>query len=315
MTHESRIAVLGSGAMGSLFGGLLAANGEDVTLIDTRTEHVGAIEAEGLQIRSAGDERTVDVPATTDPASVGRVELLIVFVKSYQTRDALAGTPEVLAGEPDVLTLQNGLGNAETIAEFLPEANVVAGVTAHGATIEGPGRVFHAGEGPTTIGRYYRANDDRVDAIARSLSAAGIETAVSAAIRDDIWRKVLVNVAINAPTALAGVRNGLLARTDPGRRLVETATTEAARVARSEGRDVPSEEDLLDHVLDVATRTGENRSSMLQDLAAGRRTEIEHLHGAVVERAEAHDLPAPVNRTLADLVRLAELDAGHRDGS
>lgn len=311
MNDDPRIAILGSGAMGSLFGGLLAANGEDVTLIDTWGDHVRSIDAEGLYLRSADGDRTIDVPATTDPSTVGAVDLVIVFVKSHQTRSALDGAPSLLADDPSVLTLQNGLGNPETIAEFVREANVVAGVTAHGATLDGPGRVFHAGEGPTTVGRYYGANDGRVEAIARMLSDAGIETTVSDAVRDDIWRKVLVNVGINAPTALAGVRNGLLAATDPGRRLVAAAVDEALRVARSEGRDVGS--DVRSHVLDVASRTGENRSSMLQDVGAGRETEIEHIHGAIVERAEANGIEAPVNRTLADLVRLVELDADERD--
>lgn len=298
--------------MGSLFGGLLAANGEDVWLIDTRTDHVRSIDEEGLHIRSADDRRTVGVPATTDPSTVGPVDLVIVFVKSHRTGAALEDAGGVLADDPDVLTLQNGLGNAETIAEYVPESDVIAGVTAHGATLEGPGRVFHAGEGPTAIGRYFDDTDERVEQIARMLSRAGIETSVSDTVRDDVWRKVLVNVGINAPTALAGVPNGRLPGTDPGRRLVEAAVTEAARVARTEGRDVG--EDPVAHVLDVASSTAENRSSMRQDVEAGRKTEIEHLHGAIVERAEAEGLGAPVNRTLADLVRLVEIDAGVRNG-
>lgn len=311
MTRDARIAVLGGGAMGSLFGGLLAASGVDVALVDTGTEHVRTVDEEGLRLRSPEGERTVAVSATTDPAAVGAVDLVVVFVKSPQTRSALAGATALLADDPDVLTLQNGLGNPETIAEFVPEKRVVAGVTAHGATLEGPGRVFHAGEGATTVGRYFTDNDDRVRALARTLTEAGIETTVSGAIRDDIWEKVLVNVGINAPTAVARVENGLLATTDSGRRLVEAAVTEAARVARSEGRAVPG--DPVSHVLDVAAATAENRSSMLQDVEAGRETEVEHLHGEIVRRARDHGLPAPVNRTLADLVRLGEIDAGVRD--
>lgn len=297
--------------MGSLFGGLLAESGVDVALVDIDAEHVRTVDEEGLRLRSPEGERTVAVSATTDPAAVGAVDLVVVFVKSPQTRTALAGATALLADDPDVLTLQNGLGNPETIAEFVPQKRVVAGVTAHGATLEGPGRVFHAGEGATTIARYFTANDDRVRALARTLTEAGIETAVSDAIRDDIWEKVLVNVGINAPTAVARVENGLLATTDPGRRLVEAAVTEAAHVARSEGRDVP--EAPVSHVLDVAAATAENRSSMLQDVEAGRATEIEHLHGEIVRRARDHGLPAPVNRTLADLVRLGEIDSGVRD--
>lgn len=305
MTTETHIAVLGSGAMGSLFGGRLAASGADVTLVDRRSAHVEAVNRSGLTIRSAAaDDLTVEVPATTDPATVGPVGLVVVFVKSHQTESALEGASALLEGGPDVLTLQNGLGNPETIAEFVPPAKVLAGVTAQGATREGPGRVFHAGEGPTTIGRYFTGNDDRVRTVATWFEEAGIETTVSDAVRDEIWEKVLVNVAINAPTALARVPNGTLATTDPGRRVLESAVREAARVARNEGRAVPA--DVVSIALDVARATAENRSSMLQDVEAGRKTEIEQLHGAIVERAEGAGIRTPVNRTLADLVRLAE---------
>lgn len=305
MTTETHIAVLGSGAMGSLFGGRLAASGADVTLVDRRSAHVEAVNRSGLTIRSAAaDDLTVEVPATTDPATVGPVGLVVVFVKSHHTESALEGASALLEGGPDVLTLQNGLGNPETIAEFVPPAKVLAGVTAQGATREAPGRVFHAGEGPTTIGRYFTGNDDRVRTVATWFEEAGIETTVSDAVRDEIWEKVLVNVAINAPTALARVPNGTLATTDPGRRVLESAVKEAARVARNEGRAVPA--DVVSIALDVARATAENRSSMLQDVEGGRKTEIEQLHGAIVERAEELGLQTPVNRTLADLVRLTE---------
>lgn len=305
MTTQTRIAVLGSGAMGSLFGGRLAASGMDVSLVHRRSAPVEAVNRSGLTIRSAaGDELTVEVPATTDPATVGPVGLVVVFVKSHQTESALEGASALLEGGPDVLTLQNGLGNPETIAEFVPEANVLAGVTTQGATREAPGRVFHAGDGPTTIGRYFTENDDRVRTVATWFEEAGIETTVSDAVLDEIWEKVLVNVAINAPTALARVPNGTLASTDPGRRVLESAVKEAARVARTEGREVPA--DVVSLALDVARATAENRSSMLQDVEAGRKTEIEQLHGEIVERAEALGLQTPINRTLADLVRLAE---------
>lgn len=298
------VAVLGSGAMGSLFGGRLAQAGMDVSFIDVWEEHVEALEDGGLVIETSdGTERVSDVHATTSPASVGSVDLLLVFVKSIHTRDALADATPLLDGT-DVLTLQNGLGNPEILAEFVDESRVIAGVTAHGSTMVGPGHIRHAGSGPTTIGRYFVENDDRVTAIGERFTAAGIDTAVSPAITDAIWEKVLVNVGINAATALARVRNERLTTADPGRRLVDRAVSEAAAVADAEGIDVRA--DIVDHVLDIAERTGSNRSSMRQDVEAGRRTEIETLNGAVVYRAEAHGIDTPVNRTLADLVRLTE---------
>ncbi|MFC6838100.1 ketopantoate reductase family protein [Halomarina ordinaria] len=298
------IAVIGSGAMGSLYGGTLAEAGHDVTLVDVWEEHVRTIEESGLRLTDDDGERAIPVRATTDPGTVSPPDLALVFVKSTQTDVALDGARPLLDERVDVLSLQNGLGNAEDIAGYVPERNVVAGVTTHGATLEGPGRVFHAGSGPTRIGRYFVDDDDRVDAIAGAFTAAGLPTTVSDAIRDDIWEKVLVNVGINAPTALARVENGALARTQEGRRVVEAAVHEAVAVARHEGCTI--RDDIVDHVVDVAERTGTNASSMLQDVRAGRETEVERIHGAVVRRAARHDLAVPVNRTLADLVRLAQ---------
>jgi 2-dehydropantoate 2-reductase len=306
------VAVLGAGAMGSLFGGLLAEAGTPVTLVGRSGEHVSAVAERGLRIEATdGEVRTVEVDATTDPAAVADADLVVVFVKSYDTESAMAGVADHL-GDADVLTLQNGLGNAETVAEYVPRERVLAGTTTHGAVREEPGVVRHAGVGDTRLGRYFEPTDDRAREVADLLSAAGVETEVVEHVRDVVWEKVLVNVGVNAATALAGVQNGVIAEARPGHRLVERAVGEAVRVAAAEGRTVP--EDVVERVLAVARDTADNESSMRQDVEAGRRTEIDALNGAVVARAERHDLPAPVNRTLADLVRLAEVGAGVRDG-
>lgn len=299
------VVVLGSGAMGSLFGGLLTEAGNDVTLVDIRADHVEAMDEDGLAISTPdGDGRTVEVNATTDATTVEGVDLAIVFVKSIHTESAVADAAPVLGDDVDVLTAQNGLGNAEVIAEAVPEERVIGGVTSQAAVLEGPGRVTHTGQGPTSIGRYFVDNDETVRRIAGQLTAAGIETAVTDAVRDAVWEKVLVNLGINAATALARVRNGLIAETEPGRDLVEAAVTEGRAVAGAEGRTVRS--DIIEHALRIAEETAANKSSMRQDLEAGRATEIGTLNGEIVRRAGRHGLEAPANRTLTRLVRLAE---------
>lgn len=299
-----RIAIIGSGAMGSLYGGLLAEAGHEVTLVDVWEEHVRALTESGLRLSDDDGHRTIDVSATTDQSSVTPPDLAVLFVKSTHTETALDDATPFLTDDVDVLSLQNGLGNPEAIAEYVPDRNVIAGVTTQGATLEGPGHVFHAGTGPTTIGRYFGDGRAGLDALAEVFTDAGLPTTVSGSIRDDIWEKVLVNVGINAPTALARVENGALVTTDPGRRLVDDAVSEAATVARREGCDVQT--DIVDYVQDVANRTGVNASSMLQDIRAERKTEIDTIHGAVVDRAADYSVDVPVNRTLADLVRLTE---------
>ncbi len=309
-----QIAVLGAGAMGSLFGGLLAAAGEDVTLLTRNAAHVDAIQKRGLRIvdeqSDSSADRIVSVRATTDPETVGVVDLVLVFVKSYATADAMAEAEPLLGPETDVLTLQNGLGNAETIAAHVPDRRILVGVTTHGAIHEAPGTVHHTGTGDTALGRWRGGDaavgEESATEIAAMLTAAGIPTEVVADPETLVWEKVLVNVGINAPTALAGVDNGALVETESGRALLRSAVTEAERVARARGHDV--REDVVEYAITVAEQTASNRSSMRVDLESGHRTEVESLYGAVLDRAAAESLDAPVVRTLADLVRLAERD-------
>lgn len=301
---DRHVAVIGAGAMGSLFGGYLAESGVRVTLIDTGQEHVDTINDEGLVIETPErNRRVVDVHATTAPGTVDSVDLLVVFVKSHDTGAAIADASPLIDGT-DVLTLQNGLGNPETLAEVVDEPAIIAGVTSHGSTLVGPGHVRHAGRGPTTLGRYFVDNDREVERIADLLTDADIETTVTRDVPGAIWEKVLVNVGINAATALARVPNGALADSEPGRRVLTSAIREAAVVAEAEGIQV--RDDIVDHAVDVAERTGENRSSMWQDVESRRRTEIEALNGEIVRRGRGHDIETPVNAVLTDLVRLAE---------
>ncbi|MFB6081465.1 MAG: ketopantoate reductase family protein [Halanaeroarchaeum sp.] len=300
------VVVLGAGAMGSLFAGRLAGTDASVTLLGHASEHVATVDRDGLVLQETdGTRRTLDLDVTTDNARASEADLLLVAVKSYDTADAMADVVDHLA-DADVLTVQNGLGNAETIADFVPAARVIAGTTSHGATRPDPGRVRHAGAGATRVGRYFVDNDDTVERVASLLSAAGIQTSVVENVRDAVWEKVLVNVGINAPTALARVRNGDLLRSSAGERVLADAVREGVAVAEAEGIDVPA--DVVDVVRSVARETASNRSSMRQDLEAGRRTEIEALNAAVVRRGDAHGIRTPVNRTLVSLVRLASDD-------
>jgi 2-dehydropantoate 2-reductase len=216
----------------------------------------------------------------------------------------MADAGPLLGPETDVLTLQNGLGNAETIAEYVPPRRVLVGVTTHGAVLEAPGVVRHTGAGDTALGRFRGPTDERARAVATRLTAAGLATDVVDDPETLVWEKVLVNVGINAPTALARVDNGTLVESDAGRSLLRAAVGEAERVARACGHDV--RDDIAAYARRVAERTASNRSSMRVDLESGRRTEVEALYGAVLERAEDAGIDAPVVRTLAELVRLAE---------
>ncbi len=303
-----KTAIVGAGAMGCLFGGLLAEAGVEVWLVDVRPEPVAALRDRGLVVERGGQRRTVRVAATADPAEVGGAQLVIVLVKAVHT-PAAARTAAGIAGKDGlVLTLQNGMGNAEVLARTVSSDRVLAGTTAHGATLLGPGAIRHAGSGPTVLGPWAGADAARAERVAALLRSAGIEAEAVDDPRPALWHKLLVNVGINAITALTGVRNGQLLDLVQTRDLVAAAVTEAAAVARRAG--VAVDGDPVDRVLAIARATAENRSSMGQDVDAGRPTEIAAINGFVVSEADRLGVPAPVNRTLAALVETLQAHAG-----
>ena len=293
---------MGAGAMGCLYGGHLAEAGVDVSLVDVWREHVDAINAKGIHMTGVSGDRVVHIPATTDPETIGEVDLVLLFVKSYDTRKAVQDSGSLIGGDTYVLTLQNGLGNLEAITEAVGSGRVLGGTTSHGSTLVGPGEIRHAGVGPTVIGALDRGPWSMAEKIAETFNDAGLQTRFSGDVRSDIWGKVLVNLGINALTALTGLRNGPLLDVPELRRLMRLAVEEGMRVAEADGVDLG----LIDHVAhvyEVAEATGANRSSMLQDVDRGRRTEIDALNGAVVGLGEKMGVETPVNRALTALVK------------
>ncbi len=300
-----KIAVVGAGAMGSLFGGLLAASGEDLTLVDVWREHVEAINAEGLRIGSHEGSRTISVRATTDPSSVGSVDLIIIFVKSYDTLEATRDALPMVSEDTVFLSLQNGLGNIEKISEVVGSGRVIPGTTAQGCTLIGPGEIVHAGNGPTIIGELDGRLTMRAFEIRDTLERAGFETEISETIRGAYWSKVLVNVGINPITALTRLRNGELLDDPEIKGVMRRAVEEAIEVAEALGIDL-GYGDHVERVYDVARATAMNRSSMLQDVERGRRTEIDALNGAVVRLAKGLGVNVPMNEALTAAVRALE---------
>ena len=300
-----KIAVVGAGAMGSLFGGLLAESGAEVWLLDIRAEQISAINQNGLNIEKDGHCRHVHIKATTDPDHIEMADLAIVFVKSPQTRSAADIAGKLVGSEGLVLTLQNGIGNAEIIAETVARERIVAGTTSHGATLLAPGHIRHAGTGATIIGMWDSKNLGHADRIAHIMTQAGIETEVVQSVQNVIWNKLLINVGINAITALSGIKNGQILDLEITRNLSQAAVEEAMSVARTQGIQV--DEDTVEHVFQVAKATGDNRSSMGQDVDNKRLTEIDAINGAVVRIAEKIGLKVPVNLALTALVETLQL--------
>jgi 2-dehydropantoate 2-reductase len=284
------VLVFGAGSLGSLLGGLLARD-HDVTLVG-RDPHVSAIEADGLTVAGAV-ETTVEPRAVTAVPEDAAAALALVTVKAYDTETAATA----LAGADldAVLTLQNGMGNEATLAEHL-DCPVLAGTCTYGALLGEPGHVECTGIGEVTLGAREGGDSALADEVGAAFATAGIETTVAADMPTQLWEKLAVNAGINATTALARIENGAVL-SGPASEVAAEAARETARAAREAGVDL-ADEAAVDAVRAVAEATADNTSSMQQDVLAERRTEVDAINGAVAERIDA-----PVNRTLAGLLR------------
>jgi 2-dehydropantoate 2-reductase len=288
--------------MGSLFGALLAESGNEVWLYDVWAEHVETINKKGLTIEREGKSRTLKIKATTDPEQIGQAELVIIFVKSTQTASAAETARKIAGSGGAVLTLQNGMGNADILSEFIDPGKVLAGTTSHGATMLGPGSIRHAGVGATTIGAWAETEQgqERARIISDFFTRVGIESEAVDDVRSVLWNKLLINIGINAITALTAIRNGQILDLEITRELSRRAVGEAMKIAGKMKINV--REDAIDHVYAVAEATAANRSSMGQDIDNKRQTEIGTINGFIVREAKRLGLQAPVNETLTALV-------------
>ncbi len=303
-----RIVVVGPGAIGCLFAGLLAEAKHSVLLLARNPDHAAEILKGGIRIEGIGGARTMQVRATADPAtSAEEAELLMLCVKSYDTASAIEHALPLIGAETTVLTLQNGLGNIEQIAERVSSEQIIAGTTAHGANTTGPGHVRHAGSGETIIGAVDSGSRNRAQATANILSAAGIETKVTDDLQSTLWGKLIINAAINPLTAITNLPNGRLVEIEKHRETLQLATLEAAAVAKAMGIKLPYD-DAVAAVEDVCKRTSENISSMLQDMRSRKRTEIQAISGIVVRESRKMHIAAPVNDYL--LNKIEEMTKG-----
>lgn len=296
------VVVFGAGSLGTLIGGLLARE-HAVTLVG-RDPHARRVRERGLRIGGRVDA-SVRPDAVADGTGLA-ADLAVVTVKAGDT----AAAAEALAtGEYGAaLSLQNGL-TEEALAARL-DAPVLAGTATYGARLRAPGRVACTGVGRVVLGARGGGPSALADRIGAAFAAAGIEARVSESMPRRRWEKLAVNAGVNPVTALARVENGALAD-GPAATLARRAAAETARVARAGGIDL-SEADATDALAEVVAATADNRSSMLQDVDAGRRTEIDAISGAVAERAAERGVDAPVNRALAALVRAWEVERGLR---
>jgi 2-dehydropantoate 2-reductase len=284
------IGVVGPGAMGCLFAARLAEVGAKVWLIDRDPERAARLQKSGITVERNGTSHTAR-PTMALQAPAG-LHFIIVLAKSHVTRHLR------FPQDTPVVTLQNGLGNVEALASLLGSARIIAGTTAEASTWLGEGHVRHTASGKTRLGAWTSC---KTDDAAAALQAAGFEVEVTEAPGQMIWEKVAVNAGINPLTAILNVENGKLLELPEIRGLMRDLVVEAAKVASTEGYRF--EQSLVELTESVCRETGGNISSMLQDVRAGRQTEIEAISGEILRRGQLASLPTPRTRVVYQLVR------------
>ena len=306
-----RILIVGAGAIGSLFAGLLTSGGHEVWLLGRRREVVDTINREGLTIQQVSKCTTLRIPvrATVDARDAAPAELVVMCVKSpatlQATRDALPA-----AGEGTVfLTVQNGLGNVDAMASVAGRERVLAGVTSNGTTVLGPGSIRHSWMGDTTIGELDGRITERLERVAEAFRQSGIKVAVSRSVDLLLWTKLVTNCAMSPLAALLRVRNAQLIERPEARALLRAVVREVVSVAEARGVALPFSE-TVEKIEANCRRNATNKMSMLQDVERGAPTEIDYINGAVVREGEAVGVPAPINWTLTQLVKALNYPEG-----
>ncbi|MDI6855156.1 MAG: 2-dehydropantoate 2-reductase [Candidatus Thermoplasmatota archaeon] len=298
-----RILIFGAGAIGSLFGGLLSKYC-DVTLLG-RGEHIKAIKRRGLVIQ--GESELHCYPKALSKTD-RKFDFIILAVKSYHTLEACKQLKKNLTKGSFVLSIQNGL-NEEILVKELGKENVVRGITNQGVYRLGSGKIYHAGRGITVIGELDGVISDRVKKISKIFKSADIETKITKNIVRAVWLKTIINACINPLTALTGLRNGAILSDRLLRALAEEICKESIKVANKFGNFKFCYSKVIKNVFEVAKATKNNKSSMLQDIESGKRTEIDFINGKIVETGKGVGIETTLNSAIVELVKGLESGA------
>ena len=298
------ITVVGAGAMGGSYGGLLAVAGNRVRLIDTWQDHVDAINRDGLRVDGANGEHRLQLPAATQPDANETADIVLLFTDTNGTADAARTIAGILSPDGFVVTSQNGIGNVETLQDILGEGRVVGGSSMCSAATIGPGHVSLTHLGPTSVGEVGGGSSDRVDAFLAALEDAGFPSKPAPDIMAEIWQKFVVNCSANAVAAVTGLRSGEFVDVSDLMDYRVRVVEEVMAVLEAKGITLPDPE-LIKRICSGGRRM--NRPSMLQHVRMGRKTEIDTLNGALVREAKALGIPVPYNEALVALLRGREL--------
>ncbi len=302
-----KIFVLGAGAIGSLLGARLSKK-NDVLLYSLDTKHMEQIKHHGLNIEELdGKVTNYKLDVITDINELKFYpDLVLITLKSYTTQKGVLAVRNILGKDAIYLTLQNGIGNVETLLNIIDRHRIIAGITAQGATLVKEGYVRHGGNGPTYIGEVEGEATERIYDIVKNFNDCGLQCFATDETEKLIWKKLIINIGINAITAIVRVKNGCVAESKWAKDISKMAVIEAVKIAKAKGIEFPH--NIFDEVIEVAKRTSKNISSMHQDILNHNPTEIDAINGAIVRYGEKYNIDVPVNKTLTNLIKLIEED-------
>ncbi|MFA6497736.1 MAG: 2-dehydropantoate 2-reductase [Desulfurivibrionaceae bacterium] len=306
-TSPKRVAVVGPGALGCLLATTLCRTSGDIWVLDHDSQRAALLQHSGLTLERAGRIEHFPIQATADAQRIGPVGLVLLCVKSPAIARTLPSLLPLFTENTLLLAWQNGIGHLPVLLEAQLPGAVALAVTSLGAHLVGPGRVRFGGAGVTSLGFLGEASPEARQALqeaAELFRRAGLEMRGEADILVQVWNKLLVNVGINALSAINNCENGELLENERALALLRAAVLEAARVAQAKGIAIAP--DPVARTIAVCQATAGNISSMLQDVRANRQTEIEAINGAVLEEARRLGIPAPVNTELFAAVKALE---------
>ncbi|HUU73060.1 MAG TPA: 2-dehydropantoate 2-reductase [Burkholderiales bacterium] len=308
-----KIAIMGCGAMGSVYAGLLGDAGHEVWAIDSWQEHVDAMRSNGLRLEGKSGDRTVQLHATTDPAEAGQCELVIIATKAMDVERAAIAAGPLIGKDSMVLSIQNGLGGPDTAARIIGKEHVMVGVVGgFGASMRGPGHAHHNGMELVRLGEFDGPVTKRLEAVAEVWQSGGFRVKCFDDIDQLIWEKLICNVCFSGTCTLTSMTIGEVMNDPDAWTSASGCATEAYNVARARGIKLDFD-DPVAYVQNFGTKIPGARPSMLLDHMGERMSEIDAINGAIPPAAEAVNVAAPFNTVVSALVRARERKMGVRD--
>ena len=299
-----RIAVIGAGAMGSIYGGHLSLH-NDVYLIDTNQTVVDHINQNGLILQEDGKDVTYHPTAVTSTHGIEPVDLVILFVKSLFSKAALSNNQGIIGPNTYLMTLQNGSGHEDILAEFAPESRIIIGTTEDNGAVLGLGHVRRGGSGKTNIGMLTEDKENFLAKLKECLDSCGFQGNIHENIRQLIWNKLFTNVSLSAVTGVLQVTMGFIAGNEHAWAITKQLIHEAVAVAHGLGLEA-DEEDITEKVRQTSLGSPEGITSICADLRDGRKTEVNTISGSVVRASKKCGVPAPTHEMIVELVHAME---------